>query len=236
MKLLVMMELAGVVADVQSVYLKAYEHATAELGLAKTDPTAFWRVVRQGMPIGAAVRGAKPDKIAAFQKLFEETIESDDCLAELTPHEEVRAAISRLRDFADLNLVTGGSNKNARQKWLDEHDLSVMFTRMAVLAPERDRRRVTLQGMLEDGHIGLVVGSSPTVIAAGSSCDVVTVGIAKGAATSQKLTQAGATHIFSDLGDIVADLEKGGSTLMQCGLPPAAVRRDWSASANTRRF
>ncbi len=236
MKLQLMIELEGAVADVMAVYWKAYTHATDELGLARTDQNVFRRVLRQGHPIGATIRGARPDKIAAFQKLFQETLEADETVGEMVVQDEIRAALSRLRDFGECNLVTCGSNKGARQRWLDEHDLSIMFTRMAVLAAARDRRAVTMQGLLEDGCQALVVASSPTVVATGCSCDMVTVGIAGGVATSQKLTQAGATHIFADLGDIVADLEKGGSTLLQCGLPPGAVRRDWSVSTNVRRF
>lgn len=236
MKLQIIVELEGPVADVESAYWKAYAHSAGELGLAKTDPKAFWRIVRQGHPIGAAVRGAKPDKIAAFQKLFEETLETNETVGEMVTQDEVRSALSRLRDFADCNLVTCGTNKEARQRWLDVHDLSIMFTRMAGLAAERDRRALTMRGLLEEGCEGLVVAASPTVVATGCSCDMVTVGIAKGVATAQKLTQAGATHIFTDIGEIVADLEKGGSTLSQCGLSPGAVRRDWSTPTNSRRF
>lgn len=217
----IILEFDGPVIDVEPVYWAAYSRVVAELELARKDRATFWRLLRRGAGIGEFLLGAKPRHLQRFREAFPELLESDECLSSGAAAEGVADELRALAagQYA-LSLVTLGRNGPARQKLLDEADLSVYFTRMSRLAAAPNQRLDQLKELTEGEARVVVAAGSESLVKLAEEANLAAVGIANGPCTARRLTQAGARMTFTDLEGLGEEFATGARNLVAAGLPP----------------
>lgn len=226
MKLII--EADGPVLDVQPAYWRAYGAALGELGLPKTDPGVYWRLVRSGAAPGQFMAGAKPRHLPEYARRFGELIESDEVVAECRSREDVGEALRRLSAHAECTLITVGRNRTARQEALTRFDLAIHFMRMQGLYSEPSRRPEQMRELAGGDERVVVVAATADVVRAALGAQLVTVGMALGAFSATRLTQAGATATFRDLAGLANELDHGAPSLQRCGLLPPRHEKNTS--------
>lgn len=214
-------ECDGPVLDVQPAHWAAFSAACQELGLARTDASDFWRAVRRGDNDGQLIRGAKPLKIREFRRLYDQHLQSDEIIAAMQPHDDSTAALRSLANLAQCILIGPATNREARQRLLDGHDLSIHFTRMKSLSPDRGYRIDQLRTLAEGDRQTLCAVSSQSMILACEAADLFAVGIANGPCSHERLTRTGARCIFPTLADLAADLSARCPELTSAGFVTA---------------
>jgi phosphoglycolate phosphatase-like HAD superfamily hydrolase len=213
-------ECDGPVLDPKPAYWAAYSHAVATIGLARADRDAVWRAIRTSAPIGQILKGAKTRQVHEYGAIFQQALESDDSIAQLTPQPDVGRSIRQLATCGECILVTAGSNRKARQSVLDDHDLSIHFFQMAGLPEQPFAKVERLQKLVDQEQRVVLAASTPAVVRAGVSANLIVVGIDSGACTARGLTQAGAQMTMGSLEQLAEDLTSGGHELVACGLAP----------------
>ncbi|MFQ5490089.1 MAG: HAD family hydrolase [Phycisphaerae bacterium] len=214
-------ECDGPVLDVQPAHWAAYSTVCRELGLARIEPVDFWRAVRRGDPDGQLVRGAKPLKIREFRRRYDQCLETDEVIAHMQPHDGSGDALRKLAALAQCNLISPAANRQARQQRLDQHDLSIHFTRMKSLSTDRGYRIDQLRTLSEGDHQSLCVVSSASMILACEEADLFTVGVTTGPCSPARLTRTGARCTFASLADLADDLRARSPALSAAGFVAA---------------
>ncbi len=218
-------EADGPVLDVQPIYWAAYSTAVAEIGQARTDPAAFWRIIRRGDRAGLAVRGANPRQLQLYEARIAELIESDDAVAHGRPQPGVTDALRRLGGRGECVMVTLARNRAGRQKILDAEDLAIHFFQMLGLAAETTRRGDQLRAVVDGDPQVMAAAATPSMVRAAVGADLPVVGVTNGASTGRRLTQAGAQCTFADLPELADELDRGAPELVRLGLLHAAPKR-----------
>ncbi|MCK4660229.1 MAG: HAD family hydrolase [Phycisphaerae bacterium] len=217
----IIIEMDGPIIDVEPIYWAAYSRVVGELGLARKEQAVFWRALRRGSGVGDMLAGAKPRHIQQFREALPQALEHDECLAAGRAWQDVAKELNALHVGQHvLGLVTLGSNARARQKLLDEHDLSVHFTRMVRLADDPFRRLAQLEELAEDHRRVLVAAGSETLVKLANEAGLLVVGISNGPCVARRLTQAGASLTFGDFVALAEEIETGASNLISAGLLP----------------
>lgn len=220
----IIVELDGPVLDVEPVHWAAYSLVVVELGLARKERAAFWRLVRRGAGIGDMLAGAKPRHIQRFRERLPEVLEQDECLADAAPQagvaEELRALVV---GHHALTLVTAGRNASARQRLLDANDLSIHFSRMTRLVSDPFQRLAQLKELAVDDRRVVVAAASESLVKLANEADLVAVGISNGPCLARRLTQAGARLTFGDFAELGEEIATGARRLIDAGLPPPQV-------------
>jgi len=213
-------DLDGPVLDPRKRLLRAYVGVTGTVGRQALAENVAYRLIRSGVPDGQLLRGAKPDELREFRRLFDEAAEQDENITLCEEQAHVGEALTRLKKTGELILVTTGSNRFARQLVLDKLDLSIHFSRMLALSPEANLR-VSQLGELADGDDRVVVAcASETLARSAHQAHMLPVAIANGACDDIRMTRVGAQLVFADLGELANDVEGGSSKLIQAGLLP----------------
>ena len=232
----IILELDGPIVDIEPVYWAAYSRVVAGLGLARKERATFWRALRRGGGVGDMLAGAGPRHIQRFREAFPEALEDDECLAEAVAQPGVADELRALRTGQHvLSLVTLGRNAKARQARLDEHDLSVHFTRMTRLSEDRFQRLAQLKELTEDHPRVLVAASCESLVKLANEADLVVVGISNGPCTARRLGQAGARLTFTNLAHLGGEIATGGGNLIAAGLPPPPNTFDDGNTGHGRR-
>ena len=217
----IILELDGPIIDVEPVYWAAYSRVVAELGLARKERATFWHALRRGGGVGDMLAGAKPRHIRRFREALPEALEEDECLAEGVAQPGAADELRALRAGRHvLSLVTLGQNAKARQARLDEHDLSVHFTRMTRLSKDRFQRLAQLEELTENRARVLAAAASESLVKLADEAGLVVVGISNGPCTARRLSQAGARLTFGNLANLGTEIATGGGSLIAAGLPP----------------
>ncbi|HEY3243350.1 MAG TPA: hypothetical protein VGM03_08365 [Phycisphaerae bacterium] len=214
----------GPVVNVEPVYCAAYEQAAGELGLPRLDRAAYWRLQRAGGEPSAILRGARPGQLRDFEARFRTLLEADATWESATAQPGVTQVLSDLRSSADLFLTTLGTNRGARQRCLDAAGASIYFSRMAALGPAGEVRVRRLRELMEGDRRGLLVAASEELIRAARSADAITIGVAAGPCVAQRLTRAGAAHVYADLQQLQEAVRTSADDLLRAGLNPADGR------------
>ena len=220
----IILELDGPMIDVEPVYWAAYSQVAADLGLARKNRVDFWRLIRRGAGIGDMLAGAKPRHVQRFRETFPGALEAEECLATAVAQPGVADELRALRAGQhSLGLVSLGKNAKTRQRRLDEHDLSVHFSRMARLVSDPFQRLTQLEELAEDHTRVLVAAGSESLVKLANEAGLVVVGVFNGPCTARRLTQAGAGLTFGDLEALGEEIATGGHNLVAAGLPPRGV-------------
>ncbi len=212
------LEMDGPLFEGEPGYWKSYSDAASALGLPRTDRARFWRLIRSAKPADQWVAGAKPKQIAALKQQFIAGLEHDASLSISVIQPDASEAMRRLAKLANCVLVTRGSNRGARQRLLDAAGLSVHFLEMHGLSAEGGRRVERLKQINAESDVVLVAAASVELVHSASEISLPAVGVSNGACTASRLTQAGAVVVYSDLRELVDELESGGRNLAEAGV------------------
>lgn len=216
-------EFDGPVFDPSSVYYAAHQAAAAEVGWSQLDQAIFWRLLRTKGRQADFLPGAKPVKIADYEKRFDAHLESDNLVASYQPQPDIRDTLSQLARVGTYSLVTLGSNLTGRRTVLEKHGLAGLFARFEGLETDPRRRPAQLRQLCEADPRSLVVAASDAVIRSAGEAGVVSVGVSEGPCSVARLHQAGASVAYKALQELSASIRNGAADLVQAGLLPRSL-------------
>ena len=216
-------EFDGPVFDPSSVYYAAHQAAAAEVGWSQLDQATFWRLLRTKGRQADLLPGAKPVKIAEYEKRFDDHLESDALVASYQPQSDIRDTLLQLAHAGSCCLITLGSNVAGRRTVLEKHGLAGRFARFDGLEADPRRRPAELRQLCEADPRTLVVAASDALIRSAGEAGVVSVGIAAGPCSMARLHQAGASVVYKALSELSASICDGAADLVQAGLLPRSL-------------
>jgi len=216
-------EFDGPVFDPSSVYYAAHQAAAAAVGWSKLDQATFWRLLRTKGRQADLLPGAKPVKIADYEKRFDAHFESDALLASYPPQGDIRDSLLQLARFGACSLITLGSNLAARRIVLEKQGLAALFTRFDRLDADPRRRPAELRKLCEAEPRSLVVAASDSLIRSVGGAGLVSVGVAAGPCSVARLHQAGASVVYKALHELSTSIHNGAADLVQAGLLPRSL-------------
>ncbi len=205
--------------DLEPVYWSAYSAAAGALGLPRPDRATYWRLQRTGPDATAFLRGARPQQLREFVTRFAELLEADASWESAAVRDGLQGTLVSLRSGAELILVTLGSNRAVRQRVLDAGDLSVHFMRMSALGGAAARER-QLRELAGEARRVMVAVASEELVRAARDAELVTIGVSNGACVGQRLTRAGAGHVYPSLDALNDAIATSADELARAGLIP----------------
>lgn len=216
-------EFDGPVFDPTPVCFAAHQAAAAEVGWSQLDQATFWRLLRTKGRQADLLPGAKPVKIAEYQKRFDDHLESDALVASYQPQPDIRQTLAELTRGASCCLITLGSNVAGRRTVLEKHGLEGFFARFERLEADPRRRPAELRRLCEADPRSLVVAASDALIRSAGEAETLSVGIAAGSCSVARLHQAGAGVVYKALSELSASIREGAVDLVQAGLLPRSL-------------
>jgi len=216
-------EFDGPVFDPSSVYYAAHQAAAADVGWSRLDQATFWRLLRTKGRQAALLPGAKPVKIAEYEKRFDTHLESDAVLASYPLQPDIRDVSVQLARLGACSLITLGSNLSGRRMALEKHGLAGIFALFDRLGADSRRRPAELRQLCEADSRSLVVAASDSLIRSAGEAGVVSVGVAAGPCSMARLHQAGAGVVYKTLHELSASISNGAADLVQAGLLPRSL-------------
>ena len=216
-------EFDGPVFDPSSVYYAAHQAAAADVGWSRLDQATFWRLLRTKGRQADLLPGAKPVKIAEYQKRFDDHLDSDALVASYQPQPDIRDPLLLLARSGSCCLITLGSNLAGRRTVLERHGLAGLFTRFDGLETDPRRRPAVLRRLGEADPRTLVVAAADALIRSAGEAGMICVGIAAGPCSAARLHQAGASVVYKALHELSASIRDGAADLVQAGLLPRSL-------------
>lgn len=216
-------EFDGPVFDPASVYYAAHQAAAVEVGWSRLDQATFWRLLRTKGRQADLLPGAKPVKIADYEKRFDACLEADALLASYPPQGDMRDSLLQLARFGACSLITLGSNLAARRIVLEKQGLAAHFARFDRLDADPRRRPAELRKLCEADPRSLIVAASDSLIRSAGEAGVISVGVSAGPCSIARLHQAGASVVYKALQELAASLRDGAADLVQAGLLPRSL-------------
>lgn len=219
----IIIEFDGPVFDPSSVYYAAHKAAAAEVGWSHLDQATFRRLLRTKGRQADLLPGAKPVKIAEYEKRFDAHLESDALLASYQPQPDIRDTLAQLTRGASCCLITLGSNVAGRRTVLEKHGLAGLFARFDRLEADPRRRPAQLRQLCEADPRSLLVAASDALIRSAGESGTLSVGIASGPCSIARLHQAGASVVYKALQELSASIRDGAADLVRAGLLPRSL-------------
>lgn len=213
-----LIELDGVIFDPWPGLWAAYTIAAQSIDTPKTSQKEFERLLRIAAPVEQLVRYARPVLAARFSEEFARVRESDDCLAMLAIRQDAAAAAGRLGRVSDRVAVTCHSNRAARQRACDTHQISARFFEMQGLSTDPRRRGAEVTALAADAPTTIVIASSAEMARSAEQAGLPVIGVSGGLATPRRLKQAGCAFVDEHLGPIATDLENGARRFIEAGI------------------
>lgn len=201
-------EADGVLLNLKARYWHAYSAGVAKIGLARTDETTFWRLLRTGAADDRLLQRAKEHHLKVFRAEFDDALERKDALDSLAPHEDIDAALIRLIKRGRCTVFTAGSNRLDR---LNQLPGSVIEENSLL-----DAGDIVSTAKSEPAHAVLVAEykTARGCIDAG----LRTVGIASGSSIAKRLAATGVGAVYRDLEAFVDAMDCGDEPLVRMGL------------------
>lgn len=218
-----LIELDGAVLDVQSAWYTMHVAAAKEVGWSTLDRRSYWRELRKAGDQSVVLRGAKPAKVASYNRAFARLVESDAAIAAMRPHDSVEEVLHALGNFGECVAITLGLNDAGRRQHLDKIGLTPCFIRAERLSDDPRRRPGELKVLAEKEPRTLVVASTDALVRAGGAADFITVGVSCGGCVAERLHQAGASVVYRTLEGLLESVKAGAADLIQAGLLPAPL-------------
>ena len=216
-------EFDGPVFDPATVYYAAHRAAAAEVGWSQLDQATFWRLLRTKGRQADLLPGAKPVKIAEYEKRFDTHLESDALLASYQPQPDICDTLAQLARYGACSLITLGSNVAGRRTALEKHGLVDRIARFDGIEADPRRRPAELRKLCEADPRSLVVAASDSLIRSAGEAGVVSVGVAAGPCSVARLHQAGASVVYKALQELSASIRDGAADLVRAGLLPRSL-------------
>ena len=213
-------EFDGPVIDLRPVHYQVYRDVAADVGWARIDEATYRRRTRARGREANILPGARPVKLATFHTRFDEQVEADVVVEQYQPHPDLEGVLATMARSGPCHLVTLGSNLEARRRVLERHDLARFFTRRTALHPDPRRRGGELLALSNRDPRTIVAASTDAIIRAAGHAALFAVGIASGMCAPERLHQAGADVVYSDLNQLAESLTSGAGDLIKAGLLP----------------
>jgi phosphoglycolate phosphatase-like HAD superfamily hydrolase len=213
-------ELDGPVFDVAPVYYDAHQAVATEVGWSRLERATFWRLWRSKGKEADFLPGAKPVKIAEYQRRFEQLLETDDYSRKYLPQEGIADGLTKLSRHGPCHAVTLGPNVGGRKAVLDRAGLGGKFAGVELLSADPRRRPAELKSLAESDPRALVVACGDALIRAASGAELLTVGLTCGPCAAARLHQAGAGVVYAQLNELLDSLCRGAPDLVRAGLLP----------------
>lgn len=209
--------------DPAAVYYAAHQAAAADIGWSRLDQVTFWRLLRTKGRQADLLPGAKPVKIAEYQKRFDDHLESDALIASYQPQPDIRDTLQLLARGGVCCLISLGSNLAGRRTALEKYGLAGLFVRFDGMEADPRRRPAELRRLCESDPRTLVVAASDALIRSAGEAGTISVGIAAGSSSVARLHQAGASVVYKALHELAASIHGGAADLVQAGLLPRSL-------------
>ncbi len=219
----IIIEFDGPVFDPAPVYYAAHQAAATDVGWSRLDQATFRRLMRTKGRQADFLPGAKPAKIAAYDRRFAEHIESDAFIAAYGPQPEVRETLAQLARIASCSLMTAGSNLKGRGVALEKHGLAGLAERFEGVESDPRRRPAQLRRLGEGDPRTLVAAATDSLIRSAVEAELFAVGIASGGCSVARLHQAGASLVYKALHELAESFRNGAADLIGAGLLPPSL-------------
>ncbi len=240
-------EMDGVVFDIEAAWFSAHELATQAVGWSRLDRATFWRLIRTKGRDANVLPAAKPVKIREYWDCFDRALETEGIIAKCALHEQIREVliswIGRDRSFSrdrtayssadqrkrpdaeevSLECVTLGTNVRARRKLVEVLGFGQVSDRVRGVNPDPKRRQSELRALAAPDPRTILIASSDVLVRSGENAEVFCVGISSGSCTASRLHQAGARVVYGELSELADSLAGGGHDLVQHGLLPRSL-------------
>lgn len=215
------LEAEGVLLDLKSRFWRAYSQAAAHVGLARTDEGTFWRLVRTGAGDDRYLQRAKDHHIKTFRAKFDESLQSPESVALMTPHEDIADALVRLRRRGDCVLFSSARDAanqfNPLIRPLAE-TIKLDTAAIQVLSIEQ----MLAAARSEPAHV--VLAAEFTTVRRCDDAGVRTIAIASGSAIAKRLAGAGAIATYRDLEQFADAMDESAKELVKAGIVLANQR------------
>jgi len=219
----IIIEFDGPVFDPAPLYYAAHQAAATDVGWSRLDRATFRRLMRTKGKQADFLPGAKPAKIAEYDRRFAEHIESDALLAPYGPQLEVRETLAQLARIASCSLMTAGSNVDGRRVALEKHGLAGFSERFEGVESDPRGRPAQLRRLSEGDRRTLVAAATDSLIRSAVEAELFAVGIASGGCSVARLHQAGANVVYKELHELATSLRSGAADLIGAGLLPPSL-------------
>ncbi len=216
-------EFDGPVFDSSAVYYAAHQAAAADVGWSRLDQATFWRLLRTKGRQADVLPGAKPVKIAEYQKRFDHHLETDALVSYYRPQPDLHETLGQLARGGSCCLLTLGLNLAGRRAVLEKHGLANRFASFECLEADPRRRPAELRRLCAGDPRALVVAASDALIRCAGEAGLLTVGIPVGPCSAARLHQAGAGVVYKALHELSASIRDGAADLVQAGLLPRSL-------------
>lgn len=218
-----LIEFEGPIVDIAPVYHGVHREVAAEVGWSSLDQSTYWRTIRTQGLIADVLPGAKPAKLSAYLSRFASRVEQDDVVEQCLPQQDVDAALAAIKRHGSGNVITLGSNIDARQRVLEQHGLASYFPGTPSLNADPRRRPGELRALAGDDRRTVVAAANDALIRAAGEADLFAVGMTCGVSGARRLFQAGAALVYRDLDQLVESLKTGAVDMIEAGLLPAPL-------------
>jgi phosphoglycolate phosphatase-like HAD superfamily hydrolase len=219
----IIIEFDGPVFDPAPLCYAAHQAAATDVGWSRLDQATFRRLMRTKGKQADFLPGAKPAKIAEYDRRFAEHVESDALLAAYGPQPEVRETLAQLARVASCSLMTAWSNLDGRRVALEKHGLAGFAERLEAVESDPRRRPAQLRRLGEGDPRTLVAAATDSLIRSAVEAELFTVGIASGGCSVARLHQAGANVVYKELHELATSLRSGAADLIGAGLLPPSL-------------
>lgn len=222
LRLKLIVEFDGPIADVLPVYYLVYKRAAGAVGWAAVDEPTFRRALRRQGRQAAILPGARPAKVAELWKSFDRWIEGEEAIEAASVQQDAASALPALVKEAPVTVVTLGSNLIARRRMLERAELTRFVSRMEALSDDPRQRVAELRALAQNDPRTVVVASTDVLVRAAAEAECLTIGLACGTCLENRLHQAGVSLVMSGLTELADSLRRGAPELVSAGmLPPS---------------
>lgn len=216
-------EFDGVIGDIAPLSYRAHVGAADAVGWSRLDQPTYRRLTRTKGDEADVLPGAKAVKISQYEAQFLEFFESDEYIQTYKLLEDAAETLRACSKHGTIDIVTLGSNIEARRRWLRSAKPPAWSGRCEALDRDPRRRPAELRTLAENDPRTVVAASSDVLIRSADTADLFTVGVATGSCTPARLHRAGARVVFKSLEEWAKSLDHGMSALIDAGLLPESL-------------
>lgn len=211
-------EVDGVVMDVQPAYWAAYRAGVAAVGLAPADARTFWRLIRTGAADEQLLERARPHQVKQMRSEFDQRLASEDALTAIKLHDGVTPVLEHLARRFDLHAISTHTNTSAVLNALRNTPAGRFFQSIDRIEPDPAMASRTAQRLMDAHRPAAVLGASELIVRAASGVEAINIGIASGTCIGKRLAKWGTAAVYPDLSTFADAVDSSDAELVRAGL------------------
>jgi phosphoglycolate phosphatase-like HAD superfamily hydrolase len=216
MRLLI--EVDGVILDVQPAFWAAYRGAVARVGLAPADARTFWRLIRTGASDEQLLERARPHQVKQMRAELDQRLESAEVAGTMILHEGAADALGRLVGRFEVQAITRFANTGALLAALRPTAAARYFELIDRIDAQAEAAARTIRALVDARPPAAVLCASALMARAASEAEAINIGIASGACIGKRLAKWGTAAMYPDLPAFADAVDRGESELVRAGL------------------